>query len=102
MIVLWIKEIYDCTQKNMNYEITSDTDLKKFKELDQREILDRYIFNFEQKTWYIYKNIFKICFFKQEKTCAEVYINPIGKKRLNYVLTNFVSYMELSITKIHT
>jgi hypothetical protein len=53
-IVLWIKEIYDCTQKNMNYEITSDTDLKKFKELDQREILDRYIFNFEQKTWYIY------------------------------------------------
>jgi hypothetical protein len=34
----------------MNYEITSDTDLKKFKELDQREILDRYIFNFEQKT----------------------------------------------------
>jgi hypothetical protein len=57
MIVLWIKEIYDCTQKNMNYEITSDTDLKKFKELDQREILDRYIFNFEQKTWYIYKNL---------------------------------------------
>jgi hypothetical protein len=59
MIVLWIKEIYDCTQKNMNYEITSDTDLKKFKELDQREILDRYIFNFEQKTWYIYIYIYK-------------------------------------------